>query len=158
MSQKRQNEKIGPRVFTQIFPRLFVRRFPCENTIFDTPQVSNTSRKRTCVNRFCPPFVCDIPGTKTSFSKFGQMAKQPNVEDGVGRCVSGWCGKVAAELWKMTVSREECRNFNRSPQDMGEVESSMMRNGRRKEEGEGGGQRGGHQHHRINPFRAPTGR
>ena len=85
------------------------------------------------------------------------MAKQPHVEDGLGRCVSGWCGKVAAELWKMTVSREECRNFNRSPQDMGEVESSMMRNGRRKEEGEGGGHGGGHEH-RINPFRAPTGR
>ena len=137
--------------------RALFRHSPRENTIFDTPQVSNTSRKGRVSTVFVH-HVCDTPRTKTSFSKFGQMAKQPHVEDGLGRCVSGWCGKVAAELWKMTVSREECRNFNRSPQDMGEVESSMMRNGRREEEGEGGGQGGGHQHHRINPFRAPTGR
>ena len=42
--------------------------------------------------------------------------------------------------------------------EKGEVESSMMRNGRRKEEGEGADRGADTNSVRINPFRAPTGR
>ena len=117
VSQKRQNWKFGPHVFTPSFPRSFFDT-PHAKPSFLTRNRLGTHPETDMFHQSPFPILATLLGRKHHFQKNLEGLKRPDQEEGLGRCVVHGCGEVSAEMSKVMVSREECQHFDRRGERM----------------------------------------